>query len=117
MPKFPPLHKRAGSTRLTKSATPRALGDLLARATPVLSQIRDQKTRQNYWQSWLTAQLPGELSAHLTGAVERDGALTVFADSAAWAARLRYALTELKADIERSERPVSTVAVRVLPRR
>jgi predicted nucleic acid-binding Zn ribbon protein len=117
MPKFPPLHKRAGSTGLTKSGPPRALGDLLARATPVLSQIRDQKTRQNYWQSWLTQQLPSELSAHLTGAVERDGALTVFADSAAWAARLRYALTELKADIDRSERPVGTVAVRVLPRR
>ncbi len=117
MPKFPPLHKRTGSTGITKSAAPRALGDLLARATPVLSQIRDQKTRQDYWQSWLVEQLPSELSTHLTGAVERDGSLTVFADSAAWAARLRYALTELKPALERARRPVSTVTVRVLPRR
>jgi hypothetical protein len=117
MPKFPPLHKRTRPTGITKSAAPRALGDLLARATPMLSQIRDQNTRQNYWQSWLVEQLPGDLSGHLTGAVERDGSLTVFADSAAWAARLRYALTELKPALQRAQRPVGTVTVRVLPRR
>ena len=83
----------------------------------MLSQIGDQTARQAYWRSWLSEQLPHELDAHLTGAVERDGSLTVFVDSAAWAARLRFALTDLSPELERSERPVRAVTVRVLPRR
>jgi predicted nucleic acid-binding Zn ribbon protein len=38
--------------------------------------------------------LPEGLSAHLKGARIRDGVLVVYAESAAWAARLRQALNE-----------------------
>lgn len=38
--------------------------------------------------------LPAGLAAHLKGARIRDGVLVVYAESAAWAARLRLALTE-----------------------
>ena len=116
MPKFTRGHKRGARTAVTKSTAPRAIGDLLARNTPALSQIGDQRARQTFWQSWLASHLPDALAAHLTGAVERDGALTLFVDSSAWAARLRYALRELEPGIRAARAGVLSVAVRVLPR-
>lgn len=115
MPKKDPRHKRDGRTTVTKSATPRAIGELLARSTSVLSQIGDQNARQTFWRSWLSEKLPEDLGAHVTGAVARDGALTLFADSAAWAARLRYALRELQPTISREDPNIQQVRIRVLP--
>lgn len=102
---------------MTNRAAPRAVGDLIARGPAVLSRISDQSARQTFWRSWLSEQLPQELDAHLTGAVERDGALTLFADSAAWAARLRYALRELKPAIDRARANIQEIKVKVLPRK
>jgi hypothetical protein len=90
--------------------------DLLARAVPVLSQAGDQTARQAFWQKWLAAHLSAELAPRLSGAVERAGNLTLFAESAAWAARLRYALPELEAQLRRAAPHVNEVRVRVLPR-
>jgi predicted nucleic acid-binding Zn ribbon protein len=115
MPKFTRGHKPRARA-VTKASAPRAIGDLLARATPALAQIGEQRTRQTFWRSWLASQLPDTLAAHLTGAIERDGALTLFVDSSAWAARLRYALRELEPGIRAARAGVLSVAVRVLPR-
>ncbi|HVY79772.1 MAG TPA: hypothetical protein VG994_02225 [Steroidobacteraceae bacterium] len=41
----------------------------------------------------------------------------IFAESAAWSARLRYAIAELDADIRRANPAIRSVSVRVLPRR
>jgi hypothetical protein len=90
--------------------------DLLARAVPVLSQAADQTARQAFWQEWLAAHLPAELASRLSGAVERAGSLTLFAESAAWAARLRYTLPELEAQLRCAAPHISEVRVRVLPR-
>ncbi len=117
MPKITRGHKRGGRTAVTNRAAPRAVGDLIARGPAVLSRISDQSARQTFWRSWLSEQLPQELDAHLTGAVERDGALTLFADSAAWAARLRYALRELKPAIDRARANIQEIKVKVLPRK
>ena len=116
MPKISGRHKRGRRTGVTPAGAPRAIGELLARSTPVMSQIGDQSTRQAFWQTWLTKHLPEELAAHLTGAVELDGALTLFADSSAWAARLRYALRELQPSMQGAEPNIRQVKVRVLPR-
>ena len=116
MPKFTRGYKRGAHAVPRHSSAPRAIGDLLARKTPALSQIDDQAARQAFWRSWLAAHLPDTLGAHLTGAVERDGAMTVFVDSSAWAARLRYALRELEPGIQAARAGVVKVAVRVLPR-
>ena len=94
---------------------PRAIGELLARSASVLSQISDQNASQTFWRSWLSEQLPADLGAHVTGAVAREGALTLFADSAAWAARLRYALRELQPAISREDPNIQQVRIRILP--
>ncbi len=116
MPKIPPRHKRGTRTAVTKISTPRSVGDLIARGPAVLSRVGDQSVRQAFWRSWLSEHLPPELASHLTGAVERDGTLTLFADSAAWAARLRYALGELQPAVNAAAAGIEQVKVRVLPR-
>src|SRR5579872_3713499 len=90
--------------------------DLLARGVPVLSQAADQTARQAFWRPWLEARLPPELPPKITGITERDGSLTVFADSPAWSARLRYALQELIPRIREAQPEINEVSVRVLPR-
>lgn len=115
MPKFSHRHKRAGPNTVTKSDTPRAIGELLARRTPTLSQFGDQSTRQQFWQGWLSQQLPRELFTHVTGAVQREATLTLFAESAAWAARLRYALRDLQPALHGADPSVQQIKVRVLP--
>jgi predicted nucleic acid-binding Zn ribbon protein len=46
--------------------------------------------------AWLCALLPAELADHVTQALERNGELTVFTESSAWAGRLTLALAELR---------------------
>lgn len=117
MPKFNQSNKQGGRTAVTKPSAPRSVADLLARGPAVLSQISDQSSKQAFWQSWLSEHLPDPLATHVTGTVERDGALTFFAESAAWAARLRYALRELEPQIKATDESITTVIARVMPRR
>jgi hypothetical protein len=53
----------------------------------------------------------------VSGVVERAENLVIFAESAAWAGRLRYALVELDEEIRRENPAIRSVAVRVMPRR
>ena len=92
----------------------RSIKHLLAR-TPVLSPIADLGARQAFWLSWLRARLPAQLAGQVTGAVQRGGLLTVFAESAAWSARLRYALQELEGALREADPNIKRVAVKVLP--
>jgi predicted nucleic acid-binding Zn ribbon protein len=92
----------------------RSIKHLLARA-PVLSPIADLGARQAFWLSWLGARLPENLAARVTGTVQRGGLLTVFAESAAWSARLRYALQELDAALREADPNIKRVSVKVMP--
>ena len=90
--------------------------DLLRRVLPSLKRVTDQAARANFWEKWLSERLPPEIRSRVSGVTEQEGRLTVFAVSAVWSARLRYAIAELEPAI-RSARPgVTDVAVRVLPR-
>lgn len=75
----------------------------------------DLAARQAFWRSWLEARLGAELAGRITGVLERDGRLTVFAESAAWSARLRYALEELDRAVREADPNIKQVAVRVMP--
>jgi hypothetical protein len=56
------------------------------------------------------------MAEKLTGVVEREGALVIFAESSAWSARLRYAVQEIEAQIRASAPGITEISVRVLPR-
>jgi len=81
-----------------------------------LTQVTDQATRQRFWSDWLCHHLPTEFGARICGVVERDGTLVIFAASAAWCARLRYALQELDPQIRAAAPQLTAIAVRVQPR-
>ncbi len=90
--------------------------DLLAKLTPNLKRVTEQVHRQDFWRVWLEAHLPAEITGKLTGVVERDGALVIFAESPAWSARLRFAVQEIEAQILAAKPGINAVNVRVLPR-
>ena len=108
----------ASRARRTHSVTTRthSVKELLARAVPGLTRVTDQSIRQKFWSGWLSEHLPAETAAKISGVTERDGTLVIFAESAAWSARLRFALRDLEREIRLADPAVSTVVVRVLPR-
>ena len=80
------------------------------------TRIADQSAAQSRWREWLEKRLPAALAARISGVVERDEILTVFTESAAWSARMRYALAELESDIRGESQNIRDIAVRVMPK-
>lgn len=68
---------------------------------------------QQSWAEWLRARVAGELAGHIVNAVPNNGQLVVFADSAVWGTRLRYALAAMQADIAGRDATISRASVRV----
>jgi hypothetical protein len=52
----------------------------------------------------------------VSGISEHDGTLVIFAETAAWSARLRYAVLELEHELRAADPELIAVKVRVLPR-
>jgi hypothetical protein len=90
--------------------------DLLQSRGFALTRMSDQAQRQRFWDLWLLERLGAALHGRISGISEQDGKLTVFAESAAWSARLRFALAELETQIRAAAITVQSVSVRVLPR-
>ena len=90
--------------------------DVLSRAKPGLSHVTEQLQRQNFWNHWLSTHLPPEIRPRVTGVTEREGTLVIFAETAAWSARLRYAVLELEREIRAADPALTGIEVRVLPR-
>ncbi|MGH8205863.1 MAG: DciA family protein [Steroidobacteraceae bacterium] len=80
---------------------------------------------QQSWAEWLRGHVPEELAQHLVRVLAKPGVgvradagavrqLVVFADSAAWSTRLRYALAAMQQQIvERAGAPVR-ISVRIV---
>ena len=103
---------------MSTSRTPQSVKALLSRSSQsALSDVARHRQSQKDWREWLGSKLPAALAARITGVVERDENLVIFAESAAWSARLRYAIAELDADIRRENPAIRTVSVRVMPKR
>jgi hypothetical protein len=81
-----------------------------------LTRVSNHITRERVWSEFFTLHLPSELSSHLSGIVEREAALVIFAESAAWCARLRFAVAELRADIIAARPTIQHIEVRVRPK-
>jgi hypothetical protein len=109
------MRTRAGLK--SKGAHPvHSVKDLLKRPAFALTRVFDQAGRQQFWDGWLMARLGAELHGKISGITEQEGKLTIFAESAAWSARLRFAVAELESEIRAAADRVKSVSVRVLPR-
>lgn len=121
MPNKPHRNKRGGSRfpamdRSKPFRKTHSVKELLGRVSPTLTRVSDQGNRQSFWRQWLHEQLPPALCQRVSGIVEREGTLVIFAESAAWSARLRYAVQDLEARIRAARPGIQQVAVRVLPK-
>ena len=90
--------------------------DLLQRSSPVLAGLQREAVRQRDWLQWVKRELPDELAAHVTGVSELAGELVIFAESAAWSVRLRYATPQLLTAVGHQPGNIRGVRVRVVPR-
>lgn len=120
MPKNMSRNKRRKSAlrarSLLRSRPAHSVKELLARPFPIMKRVTDQAARQSFWNGWLSGHIPQEIRARISGVVERDGTLVIFAESAAWSARLRYAILELEREIRAADPGLTDIDVRVLPR-
>jgi hypothetical protein len=108
---------RNSATNVSKPfRTPDSVKAVLGRSTPTLTRVSDQASRQAFWKQWLAQHLPSELTPRLSGVMERDNTLVIFAESAAWSARLRYVMQELQPQIKQAQPTIQQVSVRVMPR-
>ena len=90
--------------------------EILSKLTPGLKRVSEQTQRRDFWRDWIDAHFPAEITGKITGIVERDGVLVLFAESAVWSARLRFTVEELKPQILAAKTGLTEVNVRVLPR-
>ena len=120
MPKKMSRNKRVKSPMRSRTALipaqAHSVKDLLARRVPSLTRVTAQSARQNFWSCWLSERLPAEIAARVSGVNERAGTLVIFAETAAWSARLRYAVLELEPEIRAADSSLNAVKIRVLPR-
>jgi len=79
-------------------------------------RVTDQAARQDFCSGWLQAHLPAPLGARVSGVALHAGRLVIFAESAAWSARLRFALLQLEPDLRTAAPELDSIAVRVRPR-
>ncbi len=103
--------ERTGAPRQADSVK-----EVLARLSPTLTRVTDQAARQASWREWLETHLPKHLTARLSGIVEREGTLVLFAESAAWSARLLYSVQEIEASLRAEHPAITGIKVRVLPK-
>ena len=81
-----------------------------------LARVAEQRQKQSSWREWLKNKLPEHIETRVTGVVEREGTLTVFAESAAWCARLRFEIAELETQIRERNTHIEKLVVKVMPR-
>jgi hypothetical protein len=106
---------RAG-LKSTVRPRPHSVKDLLERRFPTLARLSGEAAQQEEWSRWLGSNLPPEIGPRISGVHEREGVLVVFAESAAWSARLRFALKELEPALRQAHPRITATQVRVLPR-
>jgi len=105
--------RKSGKPRYGK---PRALTDLLARpSSSVLSGLSRNAQAARDWLALVQASLPADLSPRVTSAVTRGPVLTIYVESAVWAARLQFAADEVLARARETDPALRTVRVKVLP--
>ena len=115
MPNKNKRHKPDKSQLRRRGRSGDSVKDLLAANNPALARLSEQAARQALWREWLDSHLPQQARAHVSAVVERHATLVIFSSSAAWSARLRFAVAEIEAALKRAHPAIAQVEVRVLP--
>lgn len=81
----------------------------------LLGRLRQASAAQEDWLAWVRARLPPELAAAVVQVVPKGDQLVLRCTSAAWSARLRYALDPLVLELAGRDSGPKGLAVRVAP--
>lgn len=95
---------------------PSLLSEVLAARGPQLAALAAEAQRLEALRRRLLHVLPAETAPHCLGADLKDGALTLYMDSGAWIATLRYRHRELLAAVQQClGKPCHILGFKVLP--
>ena len=113
MPKRPHRDKQA----VRPGAAPRTVGDLISARLPTLAKRASARPGESEWQVAVMKALGPDLANKVNGCSLDSGRITVNAESAAWAARMRFALADAESAIARLVPGFRELKVRVRPAR
>jgi glutathione S-transferase len=80
-----------------------------------LQGLQRARGTQQAWLDWVRKALPPELGAVLVNVVQKGQELTVLTVSAAWCARVRFAMAALEPQLRSHAPDIVKVVVRVSP--
>jgi hypothetical protein len=89
--------------------------DLIQKAPLLKKEAAQFFDAERQWRDFLGARLPDDLAARIAAVGSHPPQLTIYAESAAWSARLKYALAELEAAIRIQDPAIQSVVVKVKP--
>lgn len=112
MPKRPLRNKQS-----VRPGAPITAADLIASRLPALAQRARSASETSEWQVAIMKVLGPELANKVNRCTLDNGILTVVTDSPAWAARLRFALSEPELSLPDLVPGFKNLVVRVRPRR
>jgi hypothetical protein len=115
MPNKIKRNKRGKPRMRSRERSCDSVKDLLAARSPALQRLSEQAARQGLWRAWLDVHLNEEARAQVSSVVERGDTLVIFTRSAAWSARVRFAVAEIEEFLKSAHPGISRVTVRVLP--
>lgn len=110
----PPRSESRGGSAGPRQA-PKQINQLLSRNKVLGAAFARQTTTQTSFESFFSGKLDPGLSRAVSHYVEQGGKLTVFVSSAAWSARMRFALAELWPQLQLEHPQLSSWTVRIQP--
>lgn len=113
MPKRPHRDKQT----VRPGTVPKTVGDLISARLPALVQTALSKAETSEWQVAVMKALGPDLANKVNACSLESGKITVVVESAAWAARMRFALADVEEEIRRQVPDCRELTVRVRPSR
>jgi hypothetical protein len=113
MPKRPYRDKQT----VRPGAKPRSIGDLMSARLPALAQRALSDPQESEWHIAVMDALKPDLDLKVSRITLNSGRITVVAESAAWAARVRFRLAETESAVRAKAPEIRELVVRVRPRK
>jgi hypothetical protein len=113
MPKRPFRDKQT----VRPGGRPRTVGDLMSARLPALAQRAGSAPEESEWHVAVMEALGPELGVKVTRITLNSGRITVNAQSAAWAARMRFQLADLTPRLAQITPEFRELIIRVRPAR
>ena len=110
-----PKSSNRDKSRIRRGFSPRTVGDLISARLPSLVESAPQTSDRSEWHVAVMKALGPELANKVNRCSLASGRVTVVVDSAAWAARMRFALADLDTQLRQLVPGFRELTVRIRP--